>query len=231
MPLQLVSYSGKIKTTIDKYNALSNNEKTGEYWNNTSDTNLKEAKKHIKDHYIKYQDFTCCYCQQRVEIKHNAVWDIEHIIPKDQYPQFLFEPENLCVSCKDCNMEKSNKRVLKNVNRKTFPKKDTDYIIVHPHFDEYKKHIRVLKSSLFFIPKDTKGRKTIETCGLLRFLYKFSDYGNVTLEIKKKIAHLTDELLATTDPQVEHLILSAMRELTKRGKEISLQKALSSIAS
>ncbi|MFT4924408.1 MAG: 5-methylcytosine-specific restriction endonuclease McrA [Phenylobacterium sp.] len=174
--------------------------------------------------YIRYQDYTCCYCNQKIETKHNGAWDTEHIIPKDKYPRFLFEPKNLSVSCKDCNQEKSNQQVLKNKTRKTFPKKSEDYLIVHPHFDLYEKHIKILKSSQFYIPKSSKGRKTVETCGLLRFLYKFSEYGNVSLGLKKKMCLLQKDLIETIDPLVENVILSAIEDLAKEGRIISQKR-------
>jgi len=231
MPLVAVSYSGNVKITIDIYNKLPETERVGEYWNNVSDSQLQEAKKYIKNHYIKQQDYTCCYCKQRNEVSHNAVWDTEHIIPKSKYPNFLFEPKNLCISCKDCNLAKSNKNVLNNINITLFPSKSENYIIVHPHLDEYDNHIKVLESSQFYIPMDCKGRKTIEICGLLRFLYKFSGYGNIALELKKKLGSLNKELLATNDPLVENIILSAISDLAEQGRKISKKKALSSILS
>ncbi len=121
--------------------------------------NLIEIKKNIKDFYIISQGYVCPYCRQKIEVDHNAVWDAEHIIPKDKFPRFLFSPLNLCVSCKDCNLEKSNKNILKNDKRKTLPTKSDDYIFIHPHLDFYENHIKIMKSSLFFIPLDSKGKK------------------------------------------------------------------------
>lgn len=232
MSLKVVEYNDRQLDFVNQYMNLPKEERVGNYWNNKSnEDSLAKIKKHIKGHYIEVQDYTCVYCKQRVEIKHNAVWDAEHIIPKDKYPDFMFEPENLCISCKDCNQEKLNKNVLTNEDRKTFPKESKDYKIIHPHFDTYHKHIKILKSSLFFVPMDKKGRATIETCGLLRFLYKFTDYGNISLELKKKLGSLQMELLSTNDPIIENVILGAMGDLVEHGKEISKQKALKKIIS
>ncbi|MBO2583261.1 HNH endonuclease [Shewanella algae] len=228
---RLVKYSGDIKAKIDAYNSLEPMEKKGSYWDKTDDSELTIAKKHIKDHYILIQDYTCPYCRQRNEVDHNAVWDTEHIIPKDQYPQFMFSPLNLCVACKDCNQSKTNKNVLKNPQRKTLPTKSEDYIFVHPNLDEYKNHIKILKSSLFFIPLDSKGKETIEICGLLRFLYRFTDYGNISLEVKNKIGLLHKELMDAKTSIEEHFILSCIEDVVQRGKEIAKANHLEAMSS
>lgn len=226
MALLPVKYTNEIKTKVDAYNNKPPSEQCGSYWDIENDAALTKVKKHIKEHYIRHQDYTCPYCQQRFEVLHNGVWDTEHIIPKDKFPQFLFKEENLCVACKDCNVAKTNKHVLVNKQRKTFPKSSKDYLLVHPHFDKYESHIKILKSSLFFIPTDEKGKNTIEICGLLRFLYKFSEYGNVNLDVKLKINELSNELLNASSPIVENFILACISDLAEHGKSMSKNKAL-----
>jgi len=223
-----VLFSDSIKNKVDAYNNQKTEDKLGKYWDNEKDKELIKVKKHIKDYYIIKQNHICPYCQQQTLINHNAVWDTEHIIPKDKYPQFLFEPENLCIACKECNQAKSNTNVLKNPNRKTFPNKSEDYNFIHPHFDDYSSSIKILKSSLFFIPRNDKGKKTIETCGLLRFLYKYSNYSNIPLEIKNKIGHLHTELMNTNNSIEEHFILSRLEELVDHGKKIAQEQLLTS---
>lgn len=227
MILTAVSFEGELENIIDEYLYQLSNGLCDNIWSKNDDS-LKKVKKHIKEHYLNAQDYTCSYCKQRIEVGHNAIWDIEHIIPKDKYPNFIFEPMNLCVVCKDCNLEKRNKDVLTNTSRKTFPIKSEDYLIIHPHFDDYRNHMKILNSSLFFIPLDRKGKETIETCGLLRFLYKFSDYGNVPLEIKAKIGSMQQELMESNSPMMDNFILSCIGDLVEKGKELSKKKLLGS---
>ncbi|ELY4344427.1 HNH endonuclease, partial [Cronobacter sakazakii] len=85
----------------------------------------------------------------------------------------------------------------------------------------YNDHIKIIDSSLYFLPKTDKGRKTVEVCGLLRFVYKYSNYENVDLAIKQGISKFTQALLDTSDPAEEQLYLSFIEDLTKRGKELS----------
>ncbi|EEW9976583.1 HNH endonuclease, partial [Salmonella enterica] len=175
----------------------------------------------IKSYYLLAQDYRCPYCHQKILVAHNGAWDTEHIIPKDTHPDFMFEPQNLCVSCKDCNGEKSNKNILVNKKIIRLPKKSKSYTIIHPHFDNFDDHIKIIDDALYFLPKTDKGRRTIEVCGLLRFVYKYSSYENVDLAIKQGISKFTQALLNTSDPSEEQLYLSFIEDLTKQGKELS----------
>lgn len=221
MPELLMKYNDEDKLKVDAYNNLSEGEKNGKYWDDSDGQDLKKIKKNIKTFYISAQDYTCPYCKQKIVVDHNAIWDAEHIIPKDKYPKFLFSPLNLCVSCKDCNLAKLNKNVLKNLKRKTLPTASDDYIFIHPHLDEYSKHIKILKSSLFFIPLDSKGQETIEICGLLRFLYKFTDYGDIPLEVKEKVSMLSDELQNAKTGIEQNFILACLGDVVDQGKKIA----------
>ncbi|WP_323993875.1 HNH endonuclease [Aeromonas hydrophila] len=221
MSIRLVTYSTEDKLKVESFNKLDKADKVGSYWDRTDDNDLQKVKKNIKDFYIKTQGHTCPYCRQTMHVNHNGMWDAEHIIPKDKHPNFMFEPLNLCVSCKDCNQEKHNKNVLKNPKRVTFPKYSKDYIFIHPHLDIYQSHIKILTSSLFFIPLDDKGKATIEICGLLRFLYKFTDYGNVPLEIKTRIGQLHQELSNAKTSIEENFILSCIGDVVEHGKKLA----------
>ncbi|QXZ20851.1 HNH endonuclease [Lelliottia amnigena] len=215
-----VSYNASHNSFISAFKKLTTDEKES-YWDTKGNKELDAIKKHIKDYYLISQDYKCPYCQQKIIVAHNGAWDTEHIIPKDTHPDLMFEPQNLCVSCKDCNGEKSNKNILKNRKAIRLPKQSKNYIITHPHFDNYDDHIKIIDSSLYFLPKTDKGRKTVEICGLLRFVYKYSNYENVDLAIKQGISKFTQALLDTSDPAEEQIYLSFIEDLTKQGKELS----------
>ncbi|HFU74741.1 MAG TPA: HNH endonuclease [Arcobacter sp.] len=227
MPLVSVKYSGEIKKTVDNYNTLDEEEQSGSYWDKT-DEEIKKVKKHIKDHYKTAQDYTCIYCKQKIVVEHGMAWDVEHIIPKSDYPKFLFTEQNLALACKDCNLNKKDKNVLTNPKRKTFPTKCEDYIIVHPHFDEYYQHIKIIESSQIFIPKSHKGRQTIEVCGLLRFAYQFANYNNIGLETEKLIQRLTDELINSSSSD-KYAILGLIADIAKDGQRIARETFLKNL--
>lgn len=129
-------------------------------------------RKTIKDHYLKKQNYTCCFCRQRIIVTSNRAWDVEHIICKKDFPEFMFEPMNLCVSCADCNREKGDLLVLDKPSRKRFPKKSYAYKTVHPMLDNYYDHIEVLAPGLLYRQLDRrKGKETYRTYGLDRFMY------------------------------------------------------------
>lgn len=220
-----VIYSESNLTKVNTYNSLTHSEQIS-YWDKTHDDELSDLKESIKDHYIKAQDYTCPYCKQRMEVEHKATWDAEHIIPKATRPEFMFTERNLCVSCKDCNRVKGNKNVLKNPRRATFPDKSEDYLFCHPHFDEYDLHIKIIAEACFYLPKTDKGRETVETCGLLRFLYKFADYAPVSDEIARKLGVLHAELMLSSDPIVQTFLLNAISTIAKEGIQLQRERGM-----
>lgn len=223
--ISAIIYTSGDQVKINEFKALSEDLKKG-YWDNTHDGELSSLKEGIKSHYLKAQNYTCPYCRQRVEVNNKAAWDAEHIIPKDLHPQFMFEPQNLCIACKDCNQEKQNKNVLINKGRKTFPTSDTDYLISHPHFDEYEKNIKIIALASFYLPINEKGRKTVEICGLLRFLYKFADYDCGSKDVDEKINALCTELMASNDGQQRHFLMTAISKITHDGATMQMELAM-----
>ncbi|EPJ9040977.1 HNH endonuclease [Serratia ureilytica] len=217
MYLTVSDLEGICRNAYDNFSALNHAEKKGSYWNDSDNHELAEFKSYIKNFYIDQQNFTCPYCKQRIVVDHNLVWDAEHIIPKDTHPQFLMEPSNLCVSCKDCNSAKGNKNVLSNKNRKTLPNKSEDYTITHPHYDDYAENIRVIELCGYYLPLNDKGRKTIEICGLLRFAYTYANYGDLSLKTKELIVKLGSQLAECTTSYEEAALLSFIRELASKG--------------
>jgi Bacteriophage Lambda NinG protein. len=144
----------------------SKNLSSKEMW---EDDSVNDIKLCLKKHYIAEQGQKCAYCRVELHTSHGMVWDTEHIIDKDSSPQWIFEPLNLCVSCKDCNQAKGNRAVTKSVSYKFFPDKTANYHIVHAHFDSYVDHIVVAVPGVTYRYKTDKGKHTIEICGLLRY--------------------------------------------------------------
>ncbi|MBU9734305.1 HNH endonuclease [Klebsiella sp. JB_Kp010] len=133
------------------------------------------VKKEIRQHYLKYQKNMCAYCRTHVIHTHGLYWDIEHIIPKDKYSVFLFEPRNLALSCRHCNSNKSNKKVFGKLFTKitTYPSDGDIFSIIHPHYDKYSTHMDVYlyQGKVVYEPKSDKGRNTFNMCNLDRFAH------------------------------------------------------------
>ena len=159
-----VGYSEEQSQLIANY--LERENVTGDDWGTEE---FNEIRRVIKNHYKVEQGYKCPYCAVIYPVTHGMVWDIEHIVAKDKKVQFMFEPRNLCVACKDCNGAKSSKEVLVNPDRVRFPIRSRDYKIVHPHFDDYGEHISAVVPGEFYRPLTEKGEFTIITCRLLRF--------------------------------------------------------------
>lgn len=162
-----VVYSEASLKVIREYEVTPNLQHQ-DFWMKDS---VSPIKTEIKNHYKEMQKSKCVYCSKIIPVKHSAVWDAEHIVARENAPHFMFTPKNLCVTCKDCNGAKSNKNVLVNKSRKIYPTSSDDFLIVHPHFDDYQDHIAIYMDKVYS-PKTKKGQITIELCNLLRFSYE-----------------------------------------------------------
>lgn len=165
--------------------------------NSWGDTDISVLKERIKSHYISEQNNKCSYCQQFIPSSNHRLWDIEHIIPRVDSKNFMFEAENLCAACVDCNGIKNDKKITTSRAQIRFPRRSNQFLIIHPHFDNYNNHILIIKVSMYYIALDEKGRKTIEVCGLNRF-YQFSNY-DPAVQNDERIRMLSNRLCETTD--------------------------------
>lgn len=127
---------------------------------------LDGFKKRVRRYYHKIQNQKCAYCRMDVSLA-TGFYHIEHIIPKSIHPEWMYEPSNLCLSCPNCNTSKGTQEVLADANIEKLPHHSTDYLIVHPHIDNYFEHIEIV-DGLLYKGLTTKGKKTIEICNLTR---------------------------------------------------------------
>ncbi|ASV37402.1 HNH endonuclease [Pseudomonas sp. NS1(2017)] len=141
---------------------------------NWGDADLQSVRCEIRDYYREIQRLVCVYCQGPVAARSAVGAAVEHIVPKSQYLNFMFEPKNLCVVCPDCNEYKSKKEVFDPVMvapRVNYPTVSKAFKIVHPHFDEYDDHI--MRHNRVYVDCSDKGGYTIYICNLNRFFRKF----------------------------------------------------------
>lgn len=128
-----------IVTSEDAKNIMMAIIEGNKIWNSDHISDFKQS---LKAHYRAEQNEQCCYCKRVTFGEFKMVLDIEHILPKGirQFKKFMFEPKNLCVSCKRCNMEiKKNdiSFITKDANfEDTFYASDK-YLFLHPHTDNY----------------------------------------------------------------------------------------------
>ena len=183
----------------------------GSDWNSKC---FEALKKNIKTFYIKEQNYRCSYCLQKFQTDRHDLWDLEHIIPRKEKPKFMFETENLCVVCKDCNSNKRDYNPLLNKKVKNLPKSAEKYKLVHSHFDEYSEHIKCVSPGKLYLPRNDKGEESIYIYRLNRF-YKYQD--SRIEEHEEDINDLACLLLQSGDPYERQqakneLILKVLRK-------------------
>lgn len=187
------------------------------------DEDIKNIKKHAKDYYIVEQGYKCAYCKVMNKTKNNKVWELEHIISRDQQATFMFTPENLCVACPDCNNAKKQKVVTKSKAKLKYPNRSSQFKIVHPHLDVYEDNILIIEAGVYYVAMEEKGEKTIEYCRLNRF-YKYADYSEEAL-VDNRLLMLSERLMESNNNAEKDAIYREMTTITL--KEVIKNKRLS----
>lgn len=137
---------------------------------------LEPVRAEIRNFYRTEQRLVCVFCLNTITNRSALGANIEHVAPKSLYPQFMFEPKNLCVICPDCNEYKNNREVFvepatNTKNKIKYPIKSEDFVIYQPHFDDYSDHI--IRSGHIYVDRTLKGSYTIFVCNLNRFFHRF----------------------------------------------------------
>lgn len=127
---------------------------------------IKSFKKNLRDDMYNKQNKLCAFCRIHVPLA-CVPMHREHIVYKDEHPQWMFLPENLCVACPTCNEFKGTTEVLLNPKTPTYPKAGGGFKIIHPLYDRYSEHIELL-GGVLYKAKTAKGIFTINTCHLYR---------------------------------------------------------------
>ncbi|WP_080958390.1 HNH endonuclease [Pseudomonas putida] len=174
-------------------------------WNETKGP-IVPLRASIRKHYLEQQGYMCAYCRMLKRENHGLSWDVEHIIAKSEYPRFLFEPENLALACKECNLSKHDKSVLTHpLNKKaTYPRSNDSFSIIHPHYDTYSDHIEVafIAGKVFHRPKNKhKGKETFIMCDLIRFSYEYGEWKDFSYGITKEVDDFLNKCPPNSTPQ------------------------------
>jgi len=170
----------QISFSIQIRNFLKKKSKDPDFkYTDWSESDLEEVRKIIRNFYLDEQNGKCSYCRKDISLQSASNCHVEHILPKSKYLKFIFEPKNLCVICADCNEIKREKEtfdysneILKNTDIKLYPRSSSSFLIVHPHFDNYNDHIKILNGGNY-IDLSPKGNRTIGVCKLNKILHKF----------------------------------------------------------
>lgn len=127
---------------------------------------IKSFKKNLRNDMYKKQNKRCAFCRIHVPLA-CVPMHREHIVYKDEHPQWMFLPENLCIACPCCNNFKGTTEVLTDPATEAYPKMSKGFKIIHPQYDRYSEHIELL-GGVLYRGKTDKGIFTISTCHLYR---------------------------------------------------------------
>lgn len=194
---------------------------------------VAKFKSEIKKYYYWGQQCRCCYCSSQL-LPNASTYHADHIVDKATYRSFTFELNNFAVACAVCNVHKGRKNVLAmkpDIALDKLPVKKDDYLIVHPHLDEWSDHLTFDGDGFIRSIKPLgKGKNTIDICGIeainfTKLAVKFSidareDAYRLMCELAKKrlskarresMLSVLDRLAADT-PQAEAAV-KGFREL------------------
>lgn len=189
--MKAFEFIGTDKVFVSQYDGVDHTQ-----WNST-DAAISILRKGVREHCLVEQKYRCAYCRIEKKESHGLTWDVDHIIPKALYPRFLYEPKNLVVSCKACNIAKSNSDVLTRSLRANapLPEDSESYKIVHPHIDVYSHHFEIIVVGGRFTHRPRNSHKAKETflmCDLIRFSYAFGEWDDFNYEIVSTFADFVD---------------------------------------
>lgn len=97
----------------------------------------------LRVHLACLQQNKCCYCRRWLQNVAQAR-PVEHILSRDDYPQFSLNYWNLALCCRDCNQLKTNKNWSALPSTATaYPSTVADHY--HPRLHIYDRHIRFVR--------------------------------------------------------------------------------------
>ncbi|WP_315388124.1 HNH endonuclease [uncultured Stenotrophomonas sp.] len=197
--MKAITFHGDDLLHVQSYDGVSHEE-----WDKTTGP-IVNLRKSLRDHYLAEQSFRCAYCRSVKKETHGLTWDVEHVIPKSTHAKFMYEPCNLAMACKECNISKGNKNVLTKKLRagQCMPTTPDSYVIIHPHYDAYSDHIEItnVDGKITHRPKNPhKGKETYLLCDLVRFAYKFAEWENFDVAIVDEFSRFVERCPTDATP-------------------------------
>ncbi|MBY7955544.1 HNH endonuclease [Vibrio fluvialis] len=169
-------------TGEDHANIIKAINEGGKIWESKHISDFKDK---VKQHYRTEQKEQCCYCKRITFGEFKMVLDIEHILPKgnEKFKRFMFEPKNLSVACRRCNVNIKKADVSFLVKGATFDKDfeaSKKYLFLHPHTDNYWKSIeyKVAVENDIYLIKYT----VVNNCPKGEYTYKYFKLSELEIE-------------------------------------------------
>jgi hypothetical protein len=175
---------------------------------------LLPFKKRLKTHLLGKTSEQCCYCRRGFEDEFSMVIDIEHVLPKSSFPEFMFELFNLSVSCKRCNMRVKKESLVFIADRhfiRANPRNRDEYHLIHPNFDYYFDHI----TRLAFTVNDKKYIKYMQHTKKGKYTYEFFELEKIEIAALNYSQGI-DDIGLQMNPEISADILVACQELVNK---------------
>jgi len=180
-------FSEKEKTLIE-----SVIQEGGEIWENPK---LAPIKTKIKETIKPKLEDQCCYCRKNLHNEFNMVIDIEHVLPQKKFPNYIFEPLNLSLACKRCNMQIKKDDIsffLNDNSLENTPFNKENYLFIHPNLDNYFENMIVCT----FIINNKKliKYKSLRPKGV--YTYKYFELEKLEINSFNKMQDIKDDVLS-----------------------------------
>jgi uncharacterized protein (TIGR02646 family) len=136
-------------------------------------------KKVVKASLKKEFDLRCSYCLRKFAKDEDIIIHIEHVLPKDVYKKYTFEPRNLALSCPRCNtgsqkgtrIDFINNPLVGNSYNETIDFSLQNYKFIHPKIEKNSNFYTLVELD---IDSDVFRRyKIINYHPKLRYTFKF----------------------------------------------------------
>lgn len=194
-------------------------------------------KARVKKACMQRQRLRCCYCRKYKDTTNSNEWDLEHILCKLWYPQFVASPANLAIACKPCNIAKSEQDVLRpqprpNPRIEAVPTETESYAIPHPWVDDWDAYLRHVNFQIY-LSETPKGLELIRLCKLNKIAV---DDGGLTYEsviaaMKTGFFDIVDNPIEPPPPDAEILtrvarMTDTLHDLQTEARLVALGKTL-----
>lgn len=162
-----VSFDATETAFLNSIKPWSKNQWSASFGTPAQNQSTKDIKTKIKSDLEVIQNNYCAFCGLNLSLAYKV--HREHIAPQYKHPHYIFEPENLVLSCNYCNEHKGKKLTVLN---DTLVYSTTTFNILHPHRDNFNQYLKCdfYRNELIFTiigPEREKTQKTIDCVGLL----------------------------------------------------------------
>ena len=138
----------------------------------------------IKTALLKMSQQKCAYCEVRLA-EESKYMEVEHFLPKRDYPDLVIEWTNLLPSCKRCNGKKGN-----------FDPAFNEFI--HPVEDDPKQHL-VLHPQARIKGSSEKGKVSVEVLALNDYDLTRKPRLRIIHKIERELSDLYEEMTSRVD--------------------------------